>query len=258
MQTDLTKSIIDRLEKVDGDCGFYYKNLVSGDIIAKNDDELFLAASVIKLPILAVTFKLIKEGELSLFTKIKIKDSEKVPSCGAVRFFRGDLEIEVDTLCKTMITISDNTSTNALIRTIGIDRLNAEFKELSLEKTNIRRLLFDSEASKAGKQNRITARDMGMLLEKIYRHELIDSDSSVYMEDILLDQQINHKIPGYLPDEAEVAHKTGEDDGITNDVGIVYAKEPFIICFAFNNADVPEAERAIREISLMLYNENSK
>ena len=71
------------------------------------------------------------------------------------------------------------------------------------------------------------------------------------------DQQINHKIPGYLPDEAAVAHKTGEDDGITNDVGIVYSKHPFIICFAFNDADVPDAERAIREISLMLYNENN-
>ena len=77
------------------------------------------------------------------------------------------------------------------------------------------------------------------------------------MEDILLDQQINHKIPGYLPDDVEVAHKTGEDGGITNDVGIVYAKNHFIICFAFNDADVPQAERAIRETSLSLFKINN-
>ena len=62
----------------------------------------------------------------------------------------------------------------------------------------------------------------------------------------------SHKIPGYLRGEVDVAHKTGEDDGITNDVGIVYAREPFVICFATNNTDVPEAERAMREISLAL------
>lgn len=72
------------------------------------------------------------------------------------------------------------------------------------------------------------------------------------METLLLNQQINHKIPGYLPDHIPVAHKTGEDDGITNDVGIVYAAKPFVVCFAANHTDVPEAERAIREISLAL------
>ena len=72
------------------------------------------------------------------------------------------------------------------------------------------------------------------------------------MESILLEQQINHKIPGYLRGEIAVAHKTGEDENITNDVGIVYADEPFTVAFAFNRTDVPEAERAIREISLAL------
>ena len=72
------------------------------------------------------------------------------------------------------------------------------------------------------------------------------------MEKLLLEQQINHKIPGYLPEGTPVAHKTGEDDGITNDVGIVYGEKPFVICFASNRTNVPEAERALREISLAL------
>ena len=73
------------------------------------------------------------------------------------------------------------------------------------------------------------------------------------MPDVKL-QQINHKIPGYLPEGTAVAHKTGEDDGITNDVGIVYGEKPFIICFASNFTHVPTAEIALREISLELYN----
>ena len=46
--------------------------------------------------------------------------------------------------------------------------------------------------------------------------------------------------------------RSGEDSGITNDVGVVYAKEPFVICFATNRTNVPEAERAMREITLAL------
>ncbi|MBQ8217515.1 MAG: serine hydrolase, partial [Oscillospiraceae bacterium] len=72
------------------------------------------------------------------------------------------------------------------------------------------------------------------------------------MEKLLLEQQINHKIPGYLPEGTPVAHKTGEDDGITNDVAVVYSENPCVICFASNFTDVPAAERAIREISLAL------
>ena len=252
------KYIKNKLDGVTGKYGFYFKDLTTGDSLGLNENELFQAASIIKLPILAVTAKLIDAGELSFDTEILVKDSEKVPSCGAIRFFRGDIKVEVDTLCKTMITISDNTSTNAMMRTIGLGRMNREFISLGMEKSHCERLLFDSSSAAKGKQNRITPYEMGMLLEKIYRHTLVSEEMSRYMEDILLDQQINHKIPGYLPEDIEVGHKTGEDSEVTNDVGIVYTKKPFVICFMFNDADVPQAERAIREISLALASEWNK
>ena len=93
------------------------------------------------------------------------------------------------------------------------------------------------------------------LLEKIAKHTFVSEETSVEMEKLLLEQQINHKIPGYLNGETEVGHKTGEDDGVTNDVGIVYAKKPFVVAFLNYETYVPEAERAIREISLALVRE---
>ena len=80
--------------------------------------------------------------------------------------------------------------------------------------------------------------------------------SSRKMLAILGDQQLNGKIPFYLkalPDEPEIAHKTGEDTGITHDVGIVYGREPFIVCFCGNETDTPRFERVMAEISLELY-----
>lgn len=244
--------ILGRLSRVPGDVGFYFKDLTTGEELGRNENEMFQAASVIKLPMFAVVAKLVAEGKASWEDRLVAHNEERVPPCGALWFFEDEPSVSLRTLCGLMITISDNMATNMLMRHFGIETFNREFREIGLENTHIERLLFDSAAGAQGKQNKIVPREMGDLLERIYRHAFVDEETSKFMEETLLSQQINHKIPGYLRGQLEVAHKTGEDSGITNDVGVVYAKEPFVICFANNHTDVPEAERAMREISLAL------
>ena len=249
----MTKSeIISRLSSLPGDIGFYCKDLVSGESFGYRENDMFQAASVIKLPIYAVVMKLWAEGRLDLYEKLLCRDEDKLPPCGALYFFTGDVEVDINTLCGLMITISDNTATNLLINHLGLDFLNEQFKEIGLKDTHLERLLFDAEGSARGLENRIVPAEMGDLLERIYRHSFINEEVSCRMEKVLLEQQINHKIPGYLPEGTPVAHKTGEDDGITNDVGVVYGENPFVICFASNFTHVPSAEIALREISLAL------
>ena len=244
--------ILERIAALPGDVGFYYKNLVTGESFGYRDRDMFQAASVIKLPIYAVVMKLWAEGKLELSEKIVCRDEDKLPPCGALYFFTGDVEVDINTLCGLMISLSDNAATNLLIKRLGLDFLNEQFKEIGLKDIHLERLLFDAESSAKGLENRIVPAEMGELLERIYRRSFINEEVSSRMEKLLLEQQINHKIPGYLPEGTPVAHKTGEDDGITNDVAVVYSENPCIICFASNFTDVPAAERAIREISLAL------
>ena len=244
--------ILSRLASLTGDIGFFYKNISTGESFGYRERDMFQAASVIKLPIYAVVMKLWAEGKLELSEKIVCRDEDKLPPCGALYFFTGDVEVDINTLCGLMISLSDNAATNLLIKRLGLDFLNEQFKEIGLKDTHIERLLFDAESSAKGLENRIVPAEMGELLERIYCHSFINEEVSARMEKLLLEQQINHKIPGYLPEGTPVAHKTGEDDGITNDVAVVYSENPCIICFASNFTDVPAAERAIREISLAL------
>ena len=249
----MTKAeILQRISSLPGDVGFYYKNLVTGECYGFREREMFEAASVIKLPMYAVIMKQAAEGKVDLYESITCRDEDKVPPCGALYFFTGDVHTDIHTLCGLMISLSDNAATNLLIRRFGLDFLNEEFKKIGLTDTHLERRLFDPESAAKGMENRIVPAEMGELLESIYRHSFVNEAVSCEMEKLLLEQQINHKIPGYLPEGTPVAHKTGEDDGITNDVAIVYAREPYIVCFASNRTDVPEAERAIREISLAL------
>ena len=126
---------------------------------------------------------------------------------------------------------------------------------MGLENSRIERFLFDPAASARGLENRVTPRDMGLLLERIYRRTFVNEAVSAYAEDVLLRQQIKHKLRGYLPKSIPAAHKTGEDEGITNDVGIVFGARPFVVCYLTNRTDVPQAERAIRETTLQLLEE---
>ena len=75
---------------------------------------------------------------------------------------------------------------------------------------------------------------------------------------IMKEQQINHKIPYYIPEDVTILHKTGEADGITHDIGIVYSKNPFIIGFASNETNIQEFEDIIRKISRFIYEESEK
>ncbi|NLJ58731.1 MAG: serine hydrolase [Tissierellia bacterium] len=244
-------NILERLEKVKGKAGFYYKNLVTKEEIGFNENETFSAASVIKLPILAVVFSEVAKGNAKLSDLITVKNSDKVPGCGALYSFTDEPTVDIQTLCNLLITISDNTATNVLIKHFTIEKISEEFIKLGLKDTKLKRLLFDSQASKKGIQNLFTPKEIGILLEQIYSRILINEKASEEILNILLQQQINHKIPGLLPDIA-IAHKTGEDDGITHDVGIVYADEPFVVCFASNETNVAEFEQLIREISYEL------
>jgi len=42
---------------------------------------------------------------------------------------------------------------------------------------------------------------------------------------ILLQQQLNDRLPRYLPAGVRVAHKTGTLSGVRNDAGIIYARD---------------------------------
>ena len=239
-------AIAAEMETIPGHTGFYYKNLATGFTFGVREEETYLAASVIKFPILLHVLSRAAAGEISLSDKLTVQNWEKVPSCGGLNQFTDAVEADVRTLCRLMIVLSDNTATNKLIRFCGMEQCNAAFRAMGLTKTVLNRLLFDYEAAKQGFQNYICPREIGMLLEQLYREEFVSPEVSRYAVDILRDQQVDHKLNGKLCGEVPIAHKTGEDDHLSNDVGIVFAKEPFVICFAGHDTDVYRWEDLMR------------
>lgn len=239
-------AIKEEMTYIPGHTGFYYKNLTTGFEYGVREEEAFLAASVIKLPLYLHILKRAEQGSLSMDQKIIVTEADKVPICGALTLFTGDICADVRTLCRLMISISDNTATNVLIRLCGIEETNRAFREMGLKQTMLRRCLFDSKASAAGIQNTIVPVEMGMLLEQLYHKTFAGEQVCQEALATLGLQQVDHKLNGKICGQVDIAHKTGEDDQLSNDVGIVFAKQPFVICFAGHGTDVYRWEDLMR------------
>src|SRR5262245_53556769 len=64
---------------------------------------------------------------------------------------------------------------------------------------------------------------MTLLLEKIYRGEIVDRAASDQIIEFMNHSMIGQtRIPALLPEGTRVVHKTGTISGSTNDTGIVF------------------------------------
>ena len=252
-ELQVLESIRSRMESIPGHTGFYYLNLVTGLEFGVREDEVFGAASVIKLPLYMHVLAECAAGRMSMDEKLTITTADKVPICGALTLFSGDVEADVHTLCRLTISISDNTATNKLIDRCTIPGAQAGFQAMGLQKTQLTRKLFDREASRCGLRNVICPKEIGQLLAMLYRGEFVSEAVCKEAIDTLLLQQVDHKLNGRICGEISIAHKTGEDDQLSNDVGIVYAPQPFVICFAGHDTDVYLWEDLMRQGTWELY-----
>lgn len=254
MMKEVLNAYLPRLAALPGEVCFFGKDLTTGEQCAFQADIPVAAASVIKIPILIEAFRQVRAGKARMDEIFSIRPEQKMPSCGALTYLHDGLEVTLRDLCVLMIILSDNSATNILIDRLGIDSVNACMRMLGLRYTALNRKLYDQEAQKRGVQNRITAREMGLLLEMMSLGQCIGRSQDAEMLAILADQRLNGKIPFFIHGEdVKIAHKTGEDDGITHDVGILYARHPLVLCFASEHTDVPAFERLMQDATRDFY-----
>ena len=250
------EKILEEIQQFPGQAGIYYYNLETGETWGYREKEPYLAASIVKLPLMASILLWKSRGETSFDDTVTIREDQKIPGCGAVQFLNGDVTLTVGELCKLMITISDSCATNALFRHYGATAIHEAFLELGMIGTQFNREYWDAERENRGINNYFVPEEMGVLLKKIYDRTLVDEASSAWLEDILRQQQINHKLGGYLPMGFPMAHKTGDEEDKAHDVGIVFTKSPFIICYAYVGPNMQAYEEFIRRTARMLAEEN--
>ncbi|MCM8786764.1 MAG: class A beta-lactamase-related serine hydrolase, partial [Candidatus Omnitrophica bacterium] len=212
-----------KISHIDFEIAYLIKDLDFPKLkIAKNENKLFPAASLIKLPILATSFFAIEEGKISLRTIIVIQHKDIAGGSGILKTQSLPIKLTFEELLKNMILYSDNTATNKIIDILGIDYLNNVFKKIGLKHTYLKRKMMDFSKRKGGIENYTSISDITYLFEQIYNKKLFNEKYSKLALRFLLEQKINDRLPKYLPETVKVAHKTGLEKGIVHDAGIVF------------------------------------
>jgi beta-lactamase class A len=248
---------VKRLAKIfQGECSFVIKDIKKPFLeISYSENEVFPAASLIKLPLAAVAFKAVKENKISLSQKVIVKRKDIVGGSGVLKTLKTPLQLRFKDIIELMLARSDNTATNKIIDLLGYDYINKSFKALGLKYTLLKRKMMDFSQRSNGVENYTAASDIVYLLEKIYNKQLIDRAYSELILSFLKKQKIKDRIPRYLPKGVIVAHKTGLERGIVHDAGIVFSpKDDYIICVLTKKVKVySKAKKFIAQLSLLTY-----
>ena len=242
-----------------GRVGIAVEDLATGMTSGVNASASLPAASTIKIPVMVEVFKQMEAGELELGRVIHLEARDRDWGWGDMADARPGTGRTIKQLLWLMITQSDNTATNMLIRVVGRQHINATMRDLGLPSTRLGDYI-RSETDTIRYALRTSPRDMVALLDRIARDKLVDEWSSREMLAILTGQTHNGLLPVPLPKDVKIAHKTGSLHDTLNDVGIVYRDdEPYVIAVMTTQLPDLDLGRAfIHKVSRIAFDEFSR
>lgn len=217
--------------------GIYVKCLETGEEVAISSDRQMDTMSVIKIPLMVEAFHQIQAGTLKLDTRYTLVKEDIRPGTGILRSLDAGDSITVRDLLLLMNIVSDNTATDVLFRMVGgPDAVNRRMSALGLKQTRatgpasnwFAALRAAPSAEQFHREAKTpfglsSPREIGMLLERMERGELVDKASSEQMLSMMRGQMYRTRIPRFLGNSnIRIPHKTGDFlPYIGNDVGVL-------------------------------------
>ncbi|MBE6067457.1 MAG: serine hydrolase [Clostridium lundense] len=271
----LEQELYSILGTLEGEVGIYFEDIQTGEKISINPDRVFSAASTVKIPLVSLLFQKVNEGKIALSNAVEINEENRVGGTGIIKNLDKRYKPTVLDLATLAIIVSDNAATNQLVDLVGgLEEITGYCKSIGLTSTKFQRKMMDIKAKASGKDNLTTARDMGNILAKLVRNEIVSDNASKQIIDIMKSQQLRSKLPAYIPaidtsDPADhhteiepgtvmVANKTGDLDRVQHDIGIFIlpGNNYYVLAmFTSNLSSDSEGIRAIGEVSKAVYEE---
>ncbi|MGM0739205.1 MAG: serine hydrolase [Bacteroidota bacterium] len=233
-----------------------------------NADEWFHAASTMKTPVMIEVYRQAMEGKFDLDDTLPVRNefisiADGEPYSMDIDRDSGDSlyehlgsDLSIRELVYSMIVRSGNLATNIVIEHVGADNVNRTMDEMGAEGIRVLRGVEDMAAFRAGMNNEVTARGLAIMYLRLAEGSILDEAYRDEILSVLKDQHFRNMIPARLPEEVEVAHKTGWITGVRHDSGIVYLPDGRSYVLVILSRDVPDrvdANEKGAEISRLVY-----
>jgi beta-lactamase class A len=232
------------LDQTDGTYAIYVYRLAEDKGYGINEQQLMPAASIMKVPIMAATFKAVEEGKITLEDTYNLQAADKRSGSGPIEYMNVGTSLSVQRLLEEMGKKSDNTAPIILIKLLGKDYIGKVMTDLGMTNTN-----FDD--------NEITALDINNAWKKLYKDHYLSDEHLQLMWEFLQDSIYEDRIPLGLPQDTQLVHKVGTDMDIWADSGIVLTDKPFVITILNKEVKQDQAKKLVPQITKLIWDYES-
>ena len=214
--------------------GIYFED-PEGDVFSKNSDEIFHAASTMKVPVMMEVFRKIEKGKLRLDQPVTVKNEFTSILDGSPYSLTPEEDTDTEIykligqtltlgqLVERMINRSSNLATNIVIELANAQDVMALMKEIGASGMTVLRGVEDIKAYEAGKNNTTSAKALAVCLKAILNSEYFSESSRLEMFKILLSQTSKVIAKGIDAERLglKVASKDGWITEINHDAAII-------------------------------------
>ncbi len=239
--TSLIISEFNRLtQELSGVYGLYVANLNTDATYGINEGEEFEAASLMKLPVMAMMYSMHENGDIDLDDVYSLKDTDRVGGSGSIVYQPTGTEYSYRELVDYMGQQSDNTALRACLNLLGEGNVENYIQSIGMTNTSFA-------------DNSTTPRDIGLFFKKLWTAKLVEKKNRDAILKSLTDTIYEDWIPLGIP-EVRVAHKFGREVHVVNDAGIVFGSDPFVLVIMSKGVLEKEADEFIPAMASVVYN----
>jgi beta-lactamase class A len=239
------RKIEEIVKDLQGTYGVYVYNLTSRHSYGFNQEKVFPAASLIKLPLIIALYQEAEAGIIDLESEYVLRVEDKETGAGVIQYKPIGTRYTYRELTQLMGRYSDNTAFNVVRQLLGDERIQATIDGLEMTKTSL-------------EENKTSPADIGLFFRKFYAQSLLTRNHRDEIIDYLTKTAYEDRIPAGVPEDVKVAHKIGNETNSFSDAGIVFGKEPFILVIISKDALEKEALEALPEITKIVWEFESK
>jgi beta-lactamase class A len=212
-----------------GNYSVYFSDFNNPHSFGINEKEIFVGASVNKMPIVAVLYSLDHQKKLDLDEKVTIQEDDiQAYGTGSLQYQDPGGSYSLKTLAKLSLQQSDNTAAHVLAKRIGMPVIQKTIGNWGLTQTDM-------------ENNKTSAYDMYLLFKKIYKSEITSVAKTQELFGFMIDTDIEDRLPARMRNDVNVYHKTGDHTGSLHDVGIIQ-KDGTVFFLAVFTSDIGSEE----------------
>lgn len=210
----LQKIVEKNLQGKEGQYSIYIEDLTDTESYSLKASEIFPAASLYKVFLMAAVLSEVEEGSLGLDDNLSSTKSHLTDILGEVDYGYDQAGEEIGYSVEEALTrigrVSDNFAAIMLAEKVGWNKVQSMAEGLGTRDT----FLKDPITT--------TAFDIALFFKKLYQKQVVSTAVSDKIETYLSLSQLNNRIPALLPEDVRVIHKTGELARTRHDAGLVY------------------------------------